>query len=56
MANKYQQLGHFAEQLQAINTFFDSVFVGRHPSLPQAVILWLAINYLSHQCSPLKTA
>ncbi len=56
MANKYQQLVHFAEQLQAINTFLDSVFVGRHTSLPQAVILWLAINYLSHQRSPLKTA
>lgn len=56
MTNKYQQLVHFAEQLQSINTFLDSVFVGRHTSLPQAVILWLAVNYLSHQRSPLKTA
>ena len=56
MTNKYQQLVHFAEQLQAINTFLDSVFIGRHTSLPQAVILWLAINYFSQQRSPLKTA
>jgi DNA-binding MarR family transcriptional regulator len=56
MTNKYQQLVHFAEQLQAINTFLDGVFIGRHTSLPQAVLLWLAINYLSHQRSPLKTA
>jgi DNA-binding MarR family transcriptional regulator len=56
MTNKYQQLVHFAEQLQAINTFLDTVFIGRHTSLPQAVLLWLAINYLSHQRSPLKTA
>ncbi len=56
MTNKNQQLVHFAEQLQAINTFLDSVFIGRHTSLPQAVLLWLAINYLSHHRAPLKTA
>jgi hypothetical protein len=56
MTNKYQQLAYFAEQLQAINTFLDNVFVGRHTSLPQAVILWLAINYFSNQKLPLKVA
>ena len=56
MTTNHKPLVDFAKQLQHIHNFADNLFIGRQTSLAQSVIIWLAINHLGEDRSPLKTA
>lgn len=56
MPTNHTELIKFAEKLNSIQDATQKLFIGKNQSLSQSVILWLAINYLGKDETPLKTA
>lgn len=56
MTANLNNLIKFAERLNNIQDATQRLFIGKYQSLSQSVILWLAINYLGKDETPLKTA
>lgn len=56
MKSDHINLIKFAERLNNIQDATQKLFIGRYQSLSQSVILWLAINYLGKDQTPLKNA
>lgn len=56
MYYSHSRLVKFAKRLHHINDVSKRLFCGRHQSLSQSMIIWLALNYLGKEPRPLKTA
>lgn len=56
MKSNHNDLIKFANRLHNIQSVSRRLFHGRHSSLSQTIIIWLALNYLGKEATPLKTA